>query len=1247
MPDPDSTRTVSPRPAEGTSPVSGDAPTVRPAGQHAADENASSFRRRLAALPMPVPGDRIDVYELEADLGAGGMGAVFRARDGRLDRLVALKVLPPDQAVDPDVVQRFYQEARAAARLDHENIARVYTIGHDRNYHFIAFEYIEGTSIRERVADGTPLGVAEAVNYTLQIAAALVHANERQVVHRDIKPSNIVVTPQGRAKLVDMGLARRFERGQDDGLTQPGTTLGTFDYISPEQARDPRDVDVRSDLYSLGCTMFHMLAGRPPFPEGTVAQKLLLHQKEPAPDLRGLNPDVPAELAAMVTRLMAKDRERRHQTPEALVRDLLTVAGTLGLRSVSPEGLVWLPAPPRPAWERHLVWAVPAAAFAVVIGLLLFSNRAEEITSIPGESQPLVGTDLAQKPDAGAESPVNKAPETPATAVPTRSPARTVAVRSGEDLGRILATAPSGSTIVLSEPGPFDVRPDARLDPPAARDLVLTAAAGVRPVVRLKPTRSAGATTGIAAVRLGPGRVTIEGIEFQLSPGGDDGRTTAITAEDTDLTVRRCLFRRTGTRGPAGDRLSAIEVLGSPDSARRTERPAPTVVVESLFDGGLVGIAARGAVDLMLRQVAFGPGDPCISIVNDDTAAPVPARIALRHVSVLAGADAPVIRLVKSAAVIRVDDSVIAPPKDGKSTLVATDEPERLDWLGRSNVYARLGPYLRTIRGAASRPGIDDFPRWAEDARSSREIDSVALDAPLWEDSDPLRSLTRNDPSAAFALTGASLPSASVGATQGPFGSIAGGPTALAAVAPTALETPPATVREPQPSPAPPVETVRPMDVGTTGGEATASIPSAPMERTDPANGGRLSPMDRPPMAAPEGSTRQKETATSVTTGEVAKPEPDREPREPQRGSTVIRTAEDLREAIRRLPATGGLVTLPSDASITLPALPPRGDGHWTIAAADPSSRRRPVLRFRPEGKPADGEATSLFTVRGGELELRGVDVVLERSLAPESGRWSAFALAPGAGIRLSQCTVTVEGNFPGAAVAVVTGRGGRTGTGAAVFRAFDCVLRSGGDIVDIPAAQRLELNLEDTLVAATGAMVHGHGGDAKTAGDGPLKLALRDVTARNAGGLIHLESAPDGPKLPAAEVEVRDSILATDGAGGPLVRIDGQDALEGLRDRVKWEGHNVAYDRIETYRRDQSAQPGTVPSRFDRMSWEQAVAPREMEPFHGAIDFEVPWDDDREPWTVVPEDARLAQSVPDSVGGADPDRLPTPPSMR
>ena len=303
----------------------------------------------------------LDAFLLEEAIGVGGMGAVYRALDTKLDRQVALKLLPTDQAADPEVVARFYQEGRSAARLDHENIARVYGIGKDGAYHYIAFEFIEGKTLRQRAESTGPLPIKEAVHIALEIAQALVHASERGVVHRDIKPSNIIITPSGRAKLVDMGLARRFERDGDNGLTQSGMTLGTFDYISPEQVRDPRDVDVRSDLYSLGCTMFQMLTGRPPFPGGTVLQKLIQHQEELPADVRTLNPLVPAELANIVVKLMAKDRDRRHQTPEHLVRDLLAVAGSIGLQTSSVPFPAWPSEGSRHAWERQLVWLVPVA----------------------------------------------------------------------------------------------------------------------------------------------------------------------------------------------------------------------------------------------------------------------------------------------------------------------------------------------------------------------------------------------------------------------------------------------------------------------------------------------------------------------------------------------------------------------------------------------------------------------------------------------------------------------------------------------------------------------------------------------------------------------------------------------------------------------------------------------------------------------------------------------------------------------
>src|SRR6266446_2536450 len=309
---------------------------------------AASQRDNLAGI---LRGRRLAHFELIEPIGVGGMAAVIRARDTQLDRYVALKILPPEMAVDEENVRRFNQEARAAAKLDHENIARVFYCGEDQRLHFIAFEYVEGENLRTILEKRGRLPVPEAVRYMLQIAAGLEHAASRGVVHRDIKPSNIIITPNGRAKLVDMGLARSLEPHHDGALTQSGVTLGTFDYISPEQAIEPREADVRSDIYSLGCTFYHALTGRPPVPEGTAAKKLHHHQQVAPVDPRQLNPEIPDEVAAILARMMAKDPKARYQRPEHLVQHLLAAAQKLGATSELPEGVLYvdaaLPEPPR------------------------------------------------------------------------------------------------------------------------------------------------------------------------------------------------------------------------------------------------------------------------------------------------------------------------------------------------------------------------------------------------------------------------------------------------------------------------------------------------------------------------------------------------------------------------------------------------------------------------------------------------------------------------------------------------------------------------------------------------------------------------------------------------------------------------------------------------------------------------------------------------------------------------------------
>lgn len=320
-----------------------------------------------------LPGDRLGHFELVQYVGGGGMGRVFRAVDMLLGRTVALKVLAPDQAAIPDTLQRFQNEAQSTARLDHENIARVYFVGKDRDLSYIAFEFVEGTNVRVLVEQKGPLPLADALSYTIQVTEALAHADARGVVHRDIKPSNVLITPEGRVKLIDMGLARlRNVDPAADDLTQSGVTLGTFDYISPEQARDPRIADIRSDIYSLGCTLYFMLTGRPPFPEGTVLQKLLQHQGEVPPDVRAIRPDVPEELSRVMRKMMAKDPRWRYASSAELAVDLFMQAERIGLRPMSPTSRVWLRPPERSAsfFQRHLPWIAPVAALLCVVLLV-------------------------------------------------------------------------------------------------------------------------------------------------------------------------------------------------------------------------------------------------------------------------------------------------------------------------------------------------------------------------------------------------------------------------------------------------------------------------------------------------------------------------------------------------------------------------------------------------------------------------------------------------------------------------------------------------------------------------------------------------------------------------------------------------------------------------------------------------------------------------------------------------------------
>jgi len=264
-------------------------------------------------------------YRLLRPLGKGGMGAVFLAQHEMMRRQCAIKVLPHSQIKEgSSVLKRFYVEAQAVAALDHQNIVRAYDVNREvkdgKEIHYLVMEFVEGHDIQTLVQEQGVLSYVKAAEYLRQTANGLTHAHENSLVHRDIKPANLLVDKKGVVKILDLGLARFFDDSEQASLTTTHneTVLGTADYLSPEQALNSHTVDHRTDIYSLGCTAYFMLTGHPPFPEGTVAQRLVAHQVKTPQPISNERPDAPADLLATVEKMMAKKPEDRFQSAEEL-----------------------------------------------------------------------------------------------------------------------------------------------------------------------------------------------------------------------------------------------------------------------------------------------------------------------------------------------------------------------------------------------------------------------------------------------------------------------------------------------------------------------------------------------------------------------------------------------------------------------------------------------------------------------------------------------------------------------------------------------------------------------------------------------------------------------------------------------------------------------------------------------------------------------------------------------------------------
>jgi serine/threonine-protein kinase len=379
-----------------------------------------------------------------------------------------------------------------------------------------------------------------------------------------------------------------------------------------------------------------------------------------------------------------------------------------------------------------------------------------------------------------------------------------------------------------------------------------------------------------------------------------------------------------------------------------------------------------------------------------------------------------------------------------------------------------------------------------------------------------------------------------------------------------------------------------------------------------------------------------------------------RDRKSPVTGEEIVTKTDQLVAALLRLANQGGAIRIAAGAVLELPATVIEGSRRIEVLA-EPGAKR-PLLRFRPaqanQRSPADWSV--MLDLREGSLHLQGIDVVVPDLENLRTDRLAAAGLLPGGELSMTDCTVTLALNRPGAALFVVQPEvatagspvSGRTSGQSAVIRLRDCFLRSGGEGIAVPSGRRIDLELSNVLAATEGALIHAFGGARPGRAESPaVKLHLSQVTTRIKGGLVHLDSTPEEPELPFASILAENTILSTANREGPLFRLDGRVQLDDLGNKIQWEGRKVAYDGIKTYRRDEIVKTGGTPRIYNRADWTSAFLPKDDSPALGDANFLREVDPSQAAWTLERDDLRLSPQSPLIEIGPDIARVPQPPA--